>query len=57
MRKRVYSGVRARKYGQSKWMYFDNCLICQGMKKADDKGRAWGEKEMEELFLKANESN
>ncbi len=44
--KRVYSDIRARKYRRSKWMYFDNCLICQGMKKADEEGQALGEKEL-----------
>ncbi len=57
IKKRVYSRIRARKYRRSKWMYFDNCLICQGMKKADEKGWALGEKELKELFRKANESN
>lgn len=41
----------------SDWEYFDNCLICQEMKKADKEGRSLGSEELQEVFRKANEQN
>lgn len=55
--KRAYSDIRARSHRQSKWTYFENCVVCQGMKEADEKGMDLGEKELKELFGKVNESN
>lgn len=37
------------------WKYFDDCLICQAMEKADKRGRSLSEKELTEAFNKANE--
>ena len=37
--------------------YFDDCLICQGMKNAEEEGKNLNIEEMEELFRKANEKN
>lgn len=37
------------------WKYFDDCLICQAMEKADKRGRNLSEKELTEAFRKANE--
>ncbi len=37
--------------------YFDNCLICRAMKKAEEEERELNLEETEELFRKANESN
>lgn len=55
--KRVYSDILARRYRKSDWTYFKNCVICQGMKEADEEGRALGEKELKTPFRTANESN
>lgn len=34
--------------------YYDDCPICQAMKKAEEKGRSLSEKEVKEAFAKAN---
>lgn len=35
--------------------YFDDCPICQAMKKAEEEGRNLSEKELVEAFAEANE--
>lgn len=37
------------------WKYFDDCLVCQAMEKADKRGRGLSGKELTEAFRKANE--
>lgn len=37
------------------WKYFDDCLICKAMEKADKQGRSLSGKELTEAFHKANE--
>ncbi|MFC1647302.1 hypothetical protein ACFL1A_03380 [Patescibacteria group bacterium] len=37
--------------------FFDDCIICQGMKKAQKKGRPMGEEELKDLFAKQNRKN
>ena len=34
--------------------YFDDCIICQGMKKTEESGKALNVDELKELFKKAN---
>ncbi|MEK7663861.1 MAG: hypothetical protein AAB340_00200 [Patescibacteria group bacterium] len=34
--------------------YFDDCIICQGMKKAEESGRSLNVDELKKLFKKAN---
>lgn len=34
--------------------FYDNCPICQAMKKAEEEGRELSEKELMEAFAKAN---
>lgn len=34
--------------------YYDDCPICQAMKKAEEKSRSLSEKEVKEAFAKAN---
>lgn len=34
--------------------YFDDCPICQAMKKAEEEGRSLSEEELREAFAKAN---
>ena len=36
------------------WKYFDDCLICQAMEKADKRGRSLSEEELKEAFKRAN---
>lgn len=35
-------------------MVYDDCLICQAMKKAEEEGRVLNEKELREVFDLAN---
>ena len=37
------------------WKYFDDCLICQAMGKADKQGRNLSERELTNAFKLANE--
>lgn len=37
------------------WKYFDDCLICQAMEKADKQGRNLSGKELRDAFRMANE--
>lgn len=39
------------------WEYFDNCLICQAMEKAEEAGKSLGAKELETVFAKQNLKN
>lgn len=34
--------------------YFDDCTICQTMKKADESGRSLSSQELEKVFAEAN---
>ena len=38
------------------WKYFDDCLICQAMEKADKQGRSLSGKELKEAFDDANKA-
>ena len=46
------SGNGARSAG---WKYFDDCLICQAMEKADKQDRNLSERELTDVFKLANE--
>ena len=37
--------------------YYDDCPICQAMKKAEEEGRSLSEEEMIKLFEEANKKN
>ena len=37
--------------------YFDDCPICQAMKKAEEEGRELSEEELLKLFEEANKKN
>lgn len=37
------------------WKYFDDCLVCKAMEKADKRGRSLSGKELTDAFRKANE--
>ena len=37
------------------WEYFDDCLICQAMEKADKRGGNLSGRELKEAFKRANE--
>ena len=39
------------------WEYFDDCGICQAMKKADEEGNSLGKEELEKVFAKQNLKN
>jgi len=39
------------------WDYFDDCAICQAMKKADKEGKSLGLEELEIEFAKQNLKN
>lgn len=54
MKKRASLGRQTKK---TDWEYFDNCLICQEMKKADGEGRSLRAEELTDVFRKANEQN
>lgn len=34
--------------------YYDDCPICQAMKKAEEEGKSLSEEELKEVFAKAN---
>lgn len=48
--------MKAAKNKKSKndWEYFDDCLICEVMKKADKQGKNLGQEELEVVFAKQN---
>lgn len=55
----VKPGKKNEKEGQtilvsSSNTYYDDCPICQAMKKAEEEGRSLSEKEVKEAFAKAN---
>lgn len=37
--------------------FFDDCPICQGLKKAKEEGRTLSEEELRKLFEEANKKN
>ena len=39
------------------WEYFDDCLICQAMEKAEKTGKSLGQEELETVFAKQNLQN
>ena len=39
------------------WKYFDDCAICRAMKNTDKSGISLSEKELKEVFQKANKKN
>lgn len=39
------------------WEYFDDCLICQAMKVADEEGRDLSKEELGTVFAKQNLKN
>lgn len=46
-------GKTVGKFSESEF-YFDDCLICQGMKSAEEKGKSLNVDELKDLFKKAN---
>lgn len=48
---------RIKKQKKTDWEYFDDCIVCQGMKKSEEQGRELSLEELQELFQKANEQN
>lgn len=42
---------------KDEWEYFDDCLICQAMEKAEKEGRSLGQEELETVFAKQNLKN
>lgn len=54
--KRVYSGGRKKKKEKNS-DYFEDCLVCQQTKKAEEEGRSLNAEELREMFRKANEQN
>lgn len=54
-KKRGYSGIRTKK--KTDWEYFDDCYVCQAMKKSDEGGKDLSVEELKEVFRKTNESN
>ncbi|MBI2622827.1 MAG: hypothetical protein HYW64_01910 [Candidatus Levybacteria bacterium] len=57
MKKRAYSRDRAKRKKSKDWEYFDDCYVCQAMKKSEEEGRELGIEELKEVFRKANEQN
>lgn len=53
--KRIYSGIRTKQ--KTDWEYFDDCYVCQAMKKSDEGGKDLSVEELKEVFKKANEQN
>lgn len=51
--KRAYLGTRTKK----DWEYFDDCYVCQAIKKSDERGKDLSVEELKEVFRKANENN
>lgn len=39
------------------WEYFDDCLVCQATKKAEETGKDLTVEEMEKIFAKQNLKN
>lgn len=48
---------RKRQQSKDDWEYFDDCLICQAMKVADEEGRGLTKEELETVFAKQNLKN
>lgn len=55
MKKRGDLKVRGRRKSAD-WEYFDDCLICQATKKAEEEGKNLSVEELKEVFRKANET-
>lgn len=51
--KRVLSGQAKRKK-ETQWEYFDDCFVCQAVKKSEEEGRSLGVEELKEVFEEAN---
>lgn len=49
--------MKTKKKENSDWEYFDDCLICQEMKKADQEDRSLSLEELETVFAKQNLRN
>lgn len=49
------SKTKSRDKKSGKWKYFDDCLICKAMERADKRGRSLSGKELMDAFRKANE--
>lgn len=45
------------KKAKNAWEYFDDCLVCQVMEKAENEGRSLGQEELETAFAKQNLKN
>lgn len=56
-KKRVYSGIRVKRKKKTDWEYFDDCYVCQAMKKSEEEGKDLSVEELKEVFRKANENN
>lgn len=46
-----------RKTSDSSEFYFDDCMICQGTKHAEETGEYLSVEELQKLFKKANKGN
>lgn len=49
--------TKSKKTKNDDWEYFDDCLICQAMKVADEEGRDLSKDELEAVFAKQNLKN
>lgn len=58
MNKQSFStNKKIKKQSKDEWEYFDDCLICQAMKVADEDGRDLNKEELEAVFAKQNLKN
>lgn len=48
---------KVKKAKETAWDYFDDCLICQAMKKAEEGGSDLSLEELETVFAKQNLKN
>ena len=48
---------KKQKSKKSKWDYFDDCEICQAMKRASEVGKDLSAQELKEAFRKAKANN
>lgn len=51
------SMAKNKKAKESEWEYFDDCVICQVMKRVEKEGRNLGFSELKEAFSKQNDKN
>ena len=49
--------VKNKKENKTDWKYFDDCLICKAMEKADKRGRNLSMEELKSAFKEQNKKN